>query len=106
MYTNKKFKKGYFRHVTESKWNLKPFVKPKLKLLFLLNCHPCTQDPHGGRGHARPRLLAAGAPGVGDRPQRDADAGRGEGEAVADVRAPRLRGRDVMWLNLTNDKTI
>ena len=30
-----------FRHVTESKWNLKPFFKPKLKPNFSqLNCHP------------------------------------------------------------------
>ena len=33
-----------FRHVTESKWNLKPFFKPKLKPNFSqLNCHP---GPH------------------------------------------------------------
>ena len=39
--TNKKFKKGKFRHVTESKWNLKPFFKPKLKpKKVILNCHP------------------------------------------------------------------
>ena len=34
-----------FRHVTESKWNLKPFFKPKLKPNFSqLNCHPVQGD--------------------------------------------------------------
>ena len=36
-----------FGHVTESKWNLKPFFKPKLKPnIFLLNWVPdCGRDP-------------------------------------------------------------
>ena len=36
-YTKKKLKNWYFKYVTESKFNLKWFFKPKF---FLLNCHP------------------------------------------------------------------
>ena len=39
-----------FRHVTESKWNLKPFFKPKLKPNFSqLNCHPADSQTDAGR---------------------------------------------------------
>ena len=39
-YTKKKFKTGQFRHITVSKWKLKPFFKQKLKpKMCLLNCH-------------------------------------------------------------------
>ena len=40
-YTKKNFKNGLFRHVTNSKLNLKPFFKPIFKpKCFLFNCHP------------------------------------------------------------------
>ena len=40
-YTITKFKNGKFKHVTESKWNLYQFFKPKIEpKLLLLNCHP------------------------------------------------------------------
>ena len=35
-YTKKKLKIGKFRHVPESKWNLNPFFKPKLEVMFFL----------------------------------------------------------------------
>ena len=39
--TKKMFKNGWFRHVPESKWNLKPFFEPKLKpKICLLNRLP------------------------------------------------------------------
>ena len=56
-YTNKKFKNGQFRHVTESKWNLNPFFKPKLEpKLFLMNCHS------GPRARPAPQAEAVGEP--------------------------------------------
>ena len=40
-YTMKLFKNGQFRHVSESKWNLKLFFKPKFKpKISLLNWAP------------------------------------------------------------------
>ena len=38
-YTNQKFKNRWFRQVAESEWNLQPFFKAKLKLIFLCKWH-------------------------------------------------------------------
>ena len=75
LYTKKKFKIMYFRHVTESKWHLNPFFKPNLTLkLFLLNCRP-------GPRHGRPRPAGVPRPrarlqGEARRARADANAGR------------------------------
>ena len=69
------FKNGYFRYVSESKWNLNPFFKPKQKpIFFLLNCVPAAgrRGPRAARHHGLEVVREGGAERRGHRvePQR------------------------------------